>query len=314
MFSTRRALVPAALVAAALSLSACAASEANPTPTASGGGATLLDSVEWTDTADAGPELTFDTPISFDSPAVSVLAEGDGEGEPVDEGTQVSLDLVVYDGATGETIFNTFTDNGVPQVLNWTEAGLEPTFYNAMLGLTVGAKLLYAAVDPTTPAEDGSLSTQLIAVTIADVVDVPSRAEGTAVTPEPGLPVVTLDDSGAPSIDFAGTEMPDALVAQTLIEGAGPAAEENQQVTVHYTGWLWNGEVFDSSWSRGAPSTFGLTRGGLIDGWLDGLVGVPVGSQVLLVVPPELGYGDEGNGSIPGGATLVFVVDILAAA
>ncbi len=52
----------------------------------------------------------------------------------------------------------------------------------------------------------------------------------------------------------------------------------------------------------------------MIDGWVQGLVGKTVGSQVLLVVPPELGYGDAGSGdAIPGGATLVFVVDILAA-
>ena len=51
----------------------------------------------------------------------------------------------------------------------------------------------------------------------------------------------------------------------------------------------------------------------LIDGWVQGLQGVTVGSRVLLVIPSELGYGDGGNGTIPGGATLVFVVDVLAA-
>ena len=96
-------------------------------------------------------------------------------------------------------------------------------------------------------------------------------------------------------------------------QGDGPAVEEGDTVTVHYTGWLWDGTQFDSSWDKGSPATFTLADGQLIDGWVQGLAGQTVGSQVLLVIPPELGYGADGNDTIPGGSTLVFVVDILAA-
>jgi len=114
-------------------------------------------------------------------------------------------------------------------------------------------------------------------------------------------------------VSFEGATESAELVAQPVIQGEGDLVEVGDSVTVHYTGWLWDGEQFDSSWDRGAPATFRLADGALIDGWVQGLAGQAVGSQVLLVVPSDLGYGDAGTGSIPGGATLVFVVDILAA-
>ena len=98
-------------------------------------------------------------------------------------------------------------------------------------------------------------------------------------------------------------------------KGSGPAVTAGQTVVVKYTGWLWDGTQFDSSWDAG--TTFPVSDIGsasVIDGWNEGLVGLNVGSQVLLVVPPDKGYGDTANGSIPASSTLVFVVDVLAAA
>jgi peptidylprolyl isomerase len=81
---------------------------------------------------------------------------------------------------------------------------------------------------------------------------------------------------------------------------------------MHYSGFLWDGATkFDSSWDSGQPVQFDIVEGGLIEGFLKAVVGQPVGSQVLAVIPPELGYGDTGSGIIPPGATLIFVIDIL---
>ncbi len=83
----------------------------------------------------------------------------------------------------------------------------------------------------------------------------------------------------------------------------------DQTVTANYTGWVWDGDKFDSSWDRGEAASFPLTN--VVQGWQLGLTGQKVGSKMLLVIPSELGYGEQGSGdSIPGGATLVFVVDI----
>ena len=127
------------------------------------------------------------------------------------------------------------------------------------------------------------------------------------------LPVITRDATGAPSIDFTGTEMPEGLVVEVLEEGSGPAVAEGQHITVHYSGWLWDGAKFDSSFDRGESITFPIAYGALIDGWVDGVVGQPVGSKLLLVVPPESGYGFRPMGPIPAGSTLVFVIDVLEA-
>ncbi len=106
---------------------------------------------------------------------------------------------------------------------------------------------------------------------------------------------------------------PTELVVQPLITGTGPAVESGQNVTFQYSGWLWDGTPFDSSWENGSPFTTTIGAGQVIQGWDQGLVGQPVGSQVLLVIPPALGYGDTEQGAIPAGSTLVFVVDILDA-
>jgi FKBP-type peptidyl-prolyl cis-trans isomerase len=127
------------------------------------------------------------------------------------------------------------------------------------------------------------------------------------------LPQITRSPVGAPSVDFTGAVKPEGLIVEVLESGTGAPVVAGQSITVHYSGWLWNGGTFDSSWDRGEPISFVIARGSLIDGWVDGLVGQPVGSKVLLVVPPEAGYGDRAMGPIPAGSTLVFAVDVIAA-
>ena len=167
---------------------------------------------------------------------------------------------------------------------------------------------------PGGAATESSEAYPAIVMAMEVVAISPSRAEGEAVSPVEGLPVVTLADDGSPSIEVPdGTQEPGELVAQTLIRGAGPEVATGQVVAVQYTGWLWDGTVFDSSWGGGAPLTTQIGVGSVIMGWDEGLVGQTVGSQVLLVIPSDLAYGAEGSGQIPPDATLIFVVDILEA-
>ncbi len=103
------------------------------------------------------------------------------------------------------------------------------------------------------------------------------------------------------------------LMYYDIIEGDGAEAESGQHVSVHYTGWLEDGTVFDSSVERGVPFDFDLGAGNVIAGWDEGVAGMKVGGKRQLVIPSDLAYGDQGApGSIPPGATLIFEVELLA--
>lgn len=96
-------------------------------------------------------------------------------------------------------------------------------------------------------------------------------------------------------------------------EGAGAEAQNGQVVSVHYTGTLTDGTVFDSSIPRGEPITFTLGVGQVIQGWDLGVLGMKVGEKRTLTIPPELGYGANGAGNvIPPNATLMFDVELVA--
>lgn len=102
------------------------------------------------------------------------------------------------------------------------------------------------------------------------------------------------------------------LEISDVIVGTGQVANSQQQVEVHYTGWLMDGTKFDSSLDRGSPFAFKLGAGSVIPGWDQGVVGMKVGGKRRLVIPPQLAYGERGfPGAIPPNATLVFEIELI---
>jgi FKBP-type peptidyl-prolyl cis-trans isomerase FkpA len=103
---------------------------------------------------------------------------------------------------------------------------------------------------------------------------------------------------------------PSGLIYQSIKEGAGASPKETDTVKVHYTGTLIDGKVFDSSVKRGQPAEFPLNQ--VIKCWTEGLQKMKVGGKAKLICPSSIAYGDEGRPpTIPGGATLVFEVELL---
>ncbi len=132
----------------------------------------------------------------------------------------------------------------------------------------------------------------------------PDQANTTAAThPDTSKPTKV---TGKPKRTVSGLEYWD------ITPGTGATAERGKTVTVHYTGWLLDGRKFDSSVDRGRPFRFRLGEGQVIKGWDEGVAGMKIGGKRQLRIPPDLGYGDRGAGGvIPGGATLIFDVELL---
>jgi peptidylprolyl isomerase len=122
----------------------------------------------------------------------------------------------------------------------------------------------------------------------------------------------------APTLTLAAQTYttPDGLKYTDTKVGTGAEAKPGMTAVVHYTGWLdengVKGKKFDSSVDRGEPFQFAIGRGEVIRGWDEGVVSMKVGGKRTLIVPPNLGYGDQGAGGvIPPNATLIFDVELL---
>ena len=102
------------------------------------------------------------------------------------------------------------------------------------------------------------------------------------------------------------------LGIEDLTVGTGEEAKEGDTVEVHYVGTLEDGTQFDSSRDRGDTFSFTIGEGYVIQGWEQGIPGMKVGGLRKLTIPSDLGYGDYGTGPIPGGATLIFEVELVS--
>ncbi|GAA2524993.1 FKBP-type peptidyl-prolyl cis-trans isomerase [Rarobacter incanus] len=257
------------------------------------------------------PTVKLDGTPSFSDLAVKVLSAG--SGKTIKKGQKITVNIYQVAADTGEATYNSYTSD--PEELTLTSSALNARLLNAFVGQKVGARLILGApgteADETTGTSATAASVAVIdVVSTEDVPDSLARATGKAVDPVSGLPTVALDDTGKPIVTIAaGYTAPTELVSQVLIQGDGATVKDSDTITAHYSGWLFDCTQFDSSWDRGEPSSFSLS--GVISGWTQGLAGQKVGSQVLLVIPADLAYGDSAQSTIPANSPLIFVVDIL---
>ena len=117
---------------------------------------------------------------------------------------------------------------------------------------------------------------------------------------------------GALASSLDGSGVVNKLVVDDVIVGAGAEAVLGDTVTVHYVGTLENGTQFDNSHTRGEAFSFTLGENRVIEGWEEGVLGMKVGGERILVIPSEMGYGAKNVGPIPANSLLVFAIELLA--
>lgn len=263
----------------ALGLSACAEDDGAPS---------AIEKVTVGGAFGALPQVTFPTPLRISETETSTVIEG--AGTELAEGDVALLSYLAVDATTGEVIEDNFGSQ--PQTMRITEDDAGP-LYPDLLGTPEGTRLLRV--------ELGTADHPDPVVLVYDVMH--TRAWGEPVDPPAGAPQVTLADTGEPTVTIPDDEPPTNLEIIPLRRGDGAQVRSGMAVTVRYVAVSWSdGEVVDSTWSAGqGPATIAFT--GLIEGWQNGLVDARVGSQIMLVVPPEQAFGDD---------TLVYVIDVLA--
>jgi len=187
-------------------------------------------------------------------------------------------------------------DAGMETHSNGRGNSLKKTGLVLLIGLVAIAGCAKKEASP--PAEQ-----QSSAATQTEQTTTETPAQQTAPA-ESGIPMVAGDTvttaSGLKYIEIAA--------------GSGPTPEPGNLIGAHYTGWLLDGKKFDSSRDRGQPLQFPIGKGRVIKGWDEGLLSMSVGGRRLLIIPPELGYGDRGTpgGPIPPKATLIFDVELVS--
>ena len=260
------------------------------------------------------PTVTFTSPLSTDVMETKVLIEGTGPA--FKGGAEVKFEYVAYNAGNGNE-FAASKYDGTDAVAQFFTTGQKLDFCHALSGVNEGSRV--AVLIPAAMAHDGlgdpasgiAATDNLIFVIDLQRVYLP-KAVGEAQPAQTGLPTVVLAASGQPGVQIPKSQAPAELKIVDLIKGRGETVAIGDTVTLHYSGFLWsNGTQFDSSWNAGAPVQWSLTETGFIKGFVDALDGAVVGSQVMAIIPPSFGYGDQASETIPANSTLVFVIDIL---
>ncbi|OZG62998.1 peptidylprolyl isomerase [Bifidobacterium lemurum] len=305
-----------ASLALCLTVSACSGSSDSDdsNDSASSSEANQLAGITATGELGEKPTIKLHTPMTVENGAYAVLQKGNGE--TIEDGDRVCAQGVAINVEDGSELMSTWEDDTPDCSILVDSDYLSSTYYDVIKGQTLNTTVAFGINDESSSSSSSTVSSYIMAMTLVSKSRDLEKATGEEVTDLPAdLPKVTRDEDGKPSIDMNGQGTVDELIAQTLIKGDGETLTDSSVAVVKYTGWLTDGTQFDSSWDRGTSFSADLSSSGsIIQGWKDGLIGQTVGSQVLLVIPADLAYGDSGSGdTIPGGATIVFVVDIVAA-
>ena len=259
------------------------------------------------------PAVTFKAGLVSKAPQVHVLKAGDG---PTFTGNQLAtFEIEALDGPSAKPfpdstgLVTKFDGTNPITTLLANGQDSQVSLCNALTGVRVGSRI--AAVFPLKPATSGGKETS--AVLVVDLLNVfLPHAAGQAQPAVSGIPVAVRVASGEPGLTFPSNQSaPKNYQEYVSVKGAGEVVQKGDNVKVHYKlyDWTTNPVKVEASW--GSDPIDVKVGTGTIEGFAKAIEGKTVGSQVVAVIPPSLGYKDEAKGTLAPNSTLVFVIDIL---
>ncbi|HEY6739125.1 MAG TPA: FKBP-type peptidyl-prolyl cis-trans isomerase [Actinopolymorphaceae bacterium] len=268
------------------------------------------------------PKVDFDEPFEVEKTTSTVLKEG--KGPKVALGEQVVLQYVGINGRDGKE-FDSSWKRGKEAVFPLVEGSLIKGFIDGLKGKKAGSRVLLTITPedgygPSGGTQDGTIKKDDSLVFVVDLkksYKPLTQAKGEKVTPAEGTPTVTLDDKDRPTgVQVPKGDPPKKLVVQPLVKGDGKKVSDDLSATAHILGATWRtGKPFESTWDRGQPQTMPPLAQLPVKGLADGLRNQTVGSRVLLVIPPDQGFQQDGGEGVDlkKDDTVILVVDILDA-
>ncbi|WP_030812729.1 FKBP-type peptidyl-prolyl cis-trans isomerase [Streptomyces sp. NRRL F-2799] len=247
-----------------------------------------------------------------------------GNGRTVAENDFIKANYLGQIWSSGKVFDNSYDRN--PLVLQLAQGSIIDGWRYALTGKKIGSRV-EIAVPPTwgygpsgnEQAGIKGTDTLVFVIDLLDSYNTKSSAKGKEIPQtDPALPkVATNTDGNLPKVTLPKSDPPKKLVSNYILEGDGDEVTKKQAVLCQFQGLEWQGgRTFQKTYGSGRLSQFSVEQmEQVVKGLAQGITGKKVGSRVLIVVPPDLGYGDNppsGSG-IKKGATLVFTVDILAA-
>lgn len=274
-----------------------------------------MDLITVSGSGDDAPTVEVDTPMNVTGTQFTTLSAG--SGTPIVSDDQlVVLDARLLDATTGEIVGSTRYSgdlSAVYPVSTFTQSF--PGLHDALQCATAGARIV-AALPPSAVDAQAAQSLGMGAddsmVAVLDVRKVYlSRADGAdQYNAGTGLPSVVRAPNGRPGVIVPDGAPPQSLTVQVLKKGDGDAVAADAAVRIHYTGVVWSTrKVFGTTWDS-EPESVSLSAATL-PGLGQALAGQTVGSQVMVVVPPDVADAAATTTGAPTGSTLIFVVDIL---
>jgi FKBP-type peptidyl-prolyl cis-trans isomerase len=307
----RIALALVVPIAAAAVLAGCGGSSGNANA-----------AVKVTGSFNKTPTVTIPSEQASSNLVISKPVQGTGAVLKAGNAALANLVLYKWSGTTHSLIDSTYSSG--PQIIP-SQSDLSG-ITTALKGARMGSRLVVVLPPKYGYGTSGNSNLGVTGKdTLVWVIDLLQQYAGNQAASGPQLssgggtlPSVTAKTGAAPTITIPKNSPPSSLSVTTLIKGSGPKLATGDTVVTQYVGYIWRtGDVFGSTWPSssqpdGAPFSFEL-GGDVLQGFSEGLTGVTVGSRVMIVIPPSLGYGSTGNSSagIEKNDTLVFVIDVI---